>query len=380
MRIKALLMAIVLIFFGPLANSAALSIDASAAIVMDVESGRVLYGNNIHQRRPMASLTKKMTALLAAESGRLDEIITIRPEWIAVEASNIWLIPGEMITLRSLVYGLMLRSGNDAAQTIAYFLAGSLPDFSVQMNNRAQNLGAMNTNFVNPHGLHHPDHFSSAYDLALIARAVLKDPFLRVVVRTERFAVRQDAIEAPRIWHNKNRLLQIKAGADGIKTGWTRAAGHCLASSATYSGWQLLCIVLNSPDHYGETLALLQWGFANFRPHLMVQRGLFKGYVAVVGGQPAYIGVVAAHDYWWVQAKSEESAPLMTVELPTSVRPPLFALQKIGELLIEFNGEIVGRVPLLSDQASRERSWLRFLARHIVSYAKFVLWPLVHIT
>lgn len=377
-RAVAILMAVALAVgcFAPRGGEA-LGVAAEAAILMDVNSGRVLYGKNIHTRLPMASLTKIMTALLAAESGRLDELVTVREEWIAVPASNIWLKAGENISLRSLVYGLILRSGNDAALSIAYFLAGGPEPFSTTMNHRAREIGALNTNFSNPHGLHARNHYSTAYDLALITRILLHDPFLRSVVSTERFDSRTYGGDIPRIWHNKNRLLQMEPLADGIKTGWTVAAGHCFAGSATKLGWQLLSIVLNSPNHYGESRSLLSWGFSNYSPILLVPRGLFQGQVPAPGGEPPHVGVVAARDFWWVEGRGESVAAEVTINLPESVKPPIARSQVLGELVVGYRGELWGRVELVSDAVVRHKSlWLR-LARPVQGYARFVTRPFV---
>jgi len=376
-RAVAVLIAIIMGLGCFFTSGEALGVAARAAILMDVNSGRVLYGKNIHSRLPMASLTKIMTALLAAESGKLDELVTVQEEWITVPPSNIWLTAGESISLRNLVYGLLLRSGNDAAMSIAYFLAGGVAPFSQAMNKRAKELGALDTNFSNPHGLHARDHYSTAYDLALITRSLLHNPFLRSVVRTERFDSRRYGGDVPRIWHNKNRLLQMEEQADGIKTAWTVAAGHCFAASATRHGWQLLSIVLNSPNHYGESRSLLSFGFANYAPTLVVPRGLFQGQVSVPGGEPSLVGVVAAQDLWWVQGHREEPAAEAEVQviLPKFLKPPIALAQVLGELTVSSRGELWGRVELISDTVVREASLWRQLLRQVRDYVQFVNWP-----
>lgn len=339
---------------------------------MDVNSGEVLYGKNIHQRLAIASLTKTMTALLAAESGKLDDIITVHPDATKVEPSAIWLMPGEKMSLRHLVYGLMLRSGNDAAVAIAYYLAGSVDGFCEMMNAKAAELGAHNSNFRNPHGLPNQNHFSTAYDLALITRAALLNPFVHQVVATERYESPWDGHNYPRVWHNKNRLLQLMPSADGVKTGWTNAAGHCLSSSATKGGWQLLSIVLDSPDHYGENRALLEWGFKNFHRVDLVTSGVFQGYVSVKDGKPSSVGAVTAGELKWVAKKGEEIDARFELYIPSELRLPIAKDQFIGQLAISIGDREVARIPLVADQASNDKSWLRKLLRGGMNYVRFV--------
>lgn len=350
----------------------AIGVGAKAGILMDVNSGEVLYGKNINQRLPIASLTKTMTALIAAESGKLDDIVTVHPDATKVEPSAIWLSPEEKIPLRDLVYGLMLRSGNDAALAIAYYLGGSVEGFSELMNAKAVLLGAYNTNFRNPHGLPNQNHFSTAYDLALITRAALLNPFVHEVVATERYESPWEGRNQLRVWHNKNRLLQLMPAADGVKTGWTKAAGHCLSSSATKAGWQLLSIVLDSPDHYGENRALLEWGFKNFHCVDIVTPGIFQGYVTVKDGRPTSVGAVTAGELKWVAKNGEELDPRFELSMPSELSLPVSKDQIIGQLTVSIGDQEVAIIPLVADQPATDKSWLRKLLRGGVNYIRFV--------
>ena len=350
----------------------AIGVAAKAGILMDVNSGEVLYGKNIHQRLPIASLTKTMTALLAAESGKLDDIVSVHPDATKVEPSAIWLMPEEIILLRDLVHGLMLRSGNDAALAIAYYLAGSVDTFSEMMNAKAVELGAYNTNFRNPHGLPNQNHFSTAYDLALITRAALLNPFVHQVVATKRYESPWEGHDYPRVWHNKNRLLQLMPSADGVKTGWTKAAGHCLASSATKGGWQLLSIVLDSPDHYGENRALLEWGFNNFHRVDVVTSGVFQGYVSVKDGKPSNVGLVTDGELKWVAKNGESVEAKVELLVPSELVLPIEKDQVIGQLTVSIADKEVARIPLIADQASTDKSWFRKLLRGGINYIRFV--------
>jgi D-alanyl-D-alanine carboxypeptidase (penicillin-binding protein 5/6) len=266
----------------------------------------------------------------------------------------------------------MLRSGNDAALAIAYYLGGSVDGFNEMMNSKAVQLGANNSNFRNPHGIPDQNHFSTAYDLALITRAALLNPFVHEVVATERYESPWEGHNQPRVWHNKNRLLQLMPSADGIKTGWTKAAGHCLSSSATKAGWQLLSIVLDSPDHYGENRALLEWGFNNFHSVDLVTPGVFQGYISVKDGKPSSVGVVTARDVKWVAKNGEDLDVRFKTSIPAELVLPISKDQFIGQLTVSIGSKEVARVPLVADQDSTDKSWLRKLLRGGVNYIRFV--------
>jgi D-alanyl-D-alanine carboxypeptidase len=240
---------------------------AKSAYLLDVESGAVLFQKFPATRRPMASTTKTMTGLLVAESGRLDEIVTASRQAAAIGETTMGLVQGEQQTLRELLYGLMLNSGNDAAVAIAEHLAGSLPAFVQQMNARAAALGLADTRFANPHGLDHavyasPDHYSTARDLALLGTAALANHVLNRVAGTlAREVASSSGGEAHRLRHGVSALWWYP-GALGVKTGWTGRAGQVRIVAAERAGQRLVAVVMDSPDHVGETRDLLDYGFA----------------------------------------------------------------------------------------------------------------------
>ncbi|MGB9826330.1 MAG: D-alanyl-D-alanine carboxypeptidase family protein, partial [Desulfofundulus sp.] len=206
-------------------------VTADAAVLMDATTGQVLYAKNAHQPRPPASTTKILTALLAIEGGKLDQVVTVSPGAAAVGESSMHLFPGQHLTLEQLLYGALLRSGNDACVAIAEHIAGSEANFVLLMNQKARQLGARDSHFCNPHGLPARGHLSSAYDLALLTRYALKNPTFKSLVST-----RYHGFSTPP-WgeyhlHNTNRLLWSYQGADGVKTGTTSEAGMCLVASA----------------------------------------------------------------------------------------------------------------------------------------------------
>jgi D-alanyl-D-alanine carboxypeptidase (penicillin-binding protein 5/6) len=230
---------------------------------MEVKTGRILYSKNIHQKSPMASTTKIMTALLALENGELESNVKISKSAVGVEGSSIYLKYGEEMKLKDLIYGLMLRSGNDSAVAIAHHISGSVEEFTKLMNERAKILGAKNTNFKNPHGLHHKDHYTTAYDLALITREALLNKDFKEIVKTKKWVAQREGYN---VFCNKNKTLSQFRGGDGVKTGYTKAAGRCLVTSATRNGMQILCVVLNDPNWFDDCYSLMERAFENYKP------------------------------------------------------------------------------------------------------------------
>jgi D-alanyl-D-alanine carboxypeptidase (penicillin-binding protein 5/6) len=232
-------------------------VTAQAAIVSDVTSGQILAEKNAYQRLAPASTTKIATALVALQRGRLEEQVTVH-ESALIEGAKMGLSPSQVVTLEELLYGLLLRSGNDAAIAIAQHIGGSVDGFLQIMNQEARDLGLTDTHFVNPHGLDAPDHYTSAYDLMMMARQALADPTFTEIVSTQEYSFRGRRLS------NRNELLGNYRGADGVKTGTTSGAGECLVASATREGHQVLVVILGSEDRYGDASTLLDYYFDNY--------------------------------------------------------------------------------------------------------------------
>ena len=315
-------------------------VGASAAILVDAVTGKVLWERSAHQRRPMASTTKIMTALLTLESGRLQEAAEVSEQAADTTQSSLWLRPHEHMSVRDLLTALLIKSANDAATALAEHLAGTEAAFVVRMNRRARQLGARDTHFMNPHGLHQPGHYSSAYDLALISRAALRYDLFRQIVATKSTTVSWEGKPWRRLVHNKNRLLTDFPGGDGVKTGFVKESGHCLVGSATRGGWQLLAVVLDSPDMWADGEGLLAWGFAQFEPLMLARAGEVAGRVRVRGGTEAWLPVRAG-------------ATLQEVVV-RGTRPALRAAFRVEKAWAPYReGERVGRCLLL--EGGRER-------------------------
>lgn len=318
---------------------------AAGAILMDAESGRVLYEHDAHTPRLIASTTKLMTALVAVErAGDLDEVIAVKGEWLGSEGSSIYLKAGEEITLRGLLYGLLLQSGNDAAMAIACHTAGSEADFVALMNARAAELGMRDSSFANPSGLNDDNHYSTAYDMALLAQACLENETVAEICATRSVTI------GTRTFVNHNKLLYRYEGCVGMKTGFTEKAGRTLVSAATREGQTLICVTLNDGNDWNDHCKLLDYGFETFPRQALCEKGAVLGSVAVEGSLIPTVAAVTAKGAGYPLRAGE--ALTMEVELDRSIRAPYEAGAVIGEAVWKKDGEIVARVPLAAQSGA----------------------------
>lgn len=240
-------------------NEKAYAAQGSSYIVMRADTKEVFAESNKDLRLPMASTTKTMTALVTVENCNLDEIVSVPDEAVGVEGSSIYLRKGDKYTVRELLYGLMLRSGNDAAVALAIHVAGSVENFAEMMNLRAESMGLTNTHFVNPHGLQDKNHYTSAYDLAFIGSEAMQNETFRQIVSTKFITVGNG--ENKKYWTNKNKILSLYEGGNGIKTGFTTDSGRCLIASATRNGVTVVSVVLNRYDMFNDCCRLMDKAF-----------------------------------------------------------------------------------------------------------------------
>ncbi|MBD5134051.1 MAG: D-alanyl-D-alanine carboxypeptidase [Clostridiales bacterium] len=323
----------------------AVGTNASCAILMDAESGRVLYEHNVHQPRLIASTTKLMTALVAVErAGDLEETVNVKGEWLGSEGSSIYLTAGEQITLRGLLYGLLLQSGNDAAMVIACHTAGSVEAFAALMNERAAELGMKNTSFANPSGLDDENHYSTAYDMALLARACLDNEAVAEICATRAITI------GTRTFVNHNKLLHRYEGCVGMKTGFTEKAGRTLVSAAARDGQTLICVTLNDGDDWNDHTKLLDYGFQTFPRQVLCQAGEVLGSVPVEGSLIPTVAAVTAEEVGYPLKEGEKLT--MDVELAGSVRAPFEKGESIGEAVWKKDGVVVARVPLAAQSGA----------------------------
>lgn len=326
-------------------------VTARAAIVMDQRTGRILFSKNAHEPLPMASITKVMTAILAIESGRLDETVTVSEYASLVEGSGVDLDAGETKTLEELLFGLMLRSGNDAATAIAEHLAGTVEQFAVQMTRRAGELGAAQTRFKNPHGLDDEQHYTTAYDYGLIAVHAMSLPKFREVVGTEEKRISWTGKPYDRILYNQNKLLEMYEGADGIKTGWTTPAGRCFVGSATRDGWSLVSVVLNAPQMWEDTTALLDFGYQYYYWDPVVEEGRALITAEITGAALDRVPLVAGESLGLPLKENESEFLRYHFDVEEPLRAPLSAGEQLGTMHIYFGTQPIAEVPLVTAEA-----------------------------
>ena len=314
------------------------AISAEKAILMDGNTGRVLYEKQADQQSLIASTTKIMTALIVCEQYNVLDRMRIPKEAVGIEGSSMYLQEGEVLTLQELLYGLMLRSGNDAAVALAIYCGGTVEGFAGLMNDKARQLGMTNTHFVNPNGLDAPGHYSTARDMAILASFAMKNPIFARTVSTKTVTIGQ------RILQNHNKLLWQVEGADGVKTGYTKAAGRILVSSATRQGRRLIAVTMNAPSDWADHKQLLEEGFARYTVRSIVSEGDFLGTLEVIGGQTGIVELIADMDFIYAMAADEEA----TIHLSGAgfVYAPVVEGQEAGYAHVCIDGKPVGKVVL----------------------------------
>jgi D-alanyl-D-alanine carboxypeptidase len=341
--IPVLLIAPIYVYANPpLAGS------AQAAILMDRDSGRILFAKNADRELKIASLTKIMTALVAIEQSKLNSIVTVGPNAVGVEGSSIYLKKGEKIPLEHLLYGLMLRSGNDAATAIAEHVGGSVEGFVYLMNQKASFLGLDHTHFMNPHGLDQPDHYSSAKDLAIMTSYALKNPTFRQIVKTQIKTIDWPNLEWDQKFYNKNKLLRLYPWADGVKTGFTKQARRTLVTSATKNGAQLVAVTLNDGNDWNDAIDMYNYGFANYQREVVIHQGQLLALMGVKNKQNKELYMMAGKSFIYPLTKAEkEKIKIQTVQ-STPTNSIQSDNQAIGIAKIYLNDELIGSVPILS--------------------------------
>ncbi|MGE5703483.1 MAG: D-alanyl-D-alanine carboxypeptidase family protein [Clostridia bacterium] len=333
------------------ANGDPPGLSAEAAALIDVASGRVLYEKNGDKKMRIASLTKTLTAIVAIESANLKDIVTVPKEAVGVEGSSIYLKRGEKLTLEELLYGLMLRSGNDAATAIAIHVGGSVEGFVMMMNEKASLLGMTHSNFMNPHGLDDSNmHYSTANDMVRLSAYALKNPVFREIVSTKVKNISWEGENWERRLQNKNKLLHLYKGADGVKTGYTKLAKRCLASSATRDGRQLAVITLNAPDDWNDSMALLDWGFQTFQPVTILNKGDIIDTEAVRNNPKLNLQVTAMQGFQYPLKKDETELLHSTVRLFEPKLDRKLVGQHAGFIEIYIDTNLIGRIPVTISQ------------------------------
>jgi len=338
-----------------------------AAIVIDSNNGQVLYEKNSRQHMYPASTTKILTAIIALEKGNLSDQVRISSNACNIEGSAIGLQEGERISMEDLLYALMLNSGNDTAVAIAEHVGGSVSGFVDLMNKKAAEIGAVDSHFNNPNGLPDSNHYSSAYDLAVIARYAMKNPEFRKIVATETRNIRRENPEAQTYLLNHNKMLWQYEGTIGIKTGYTDAAGQCLVAAANRQNRELIAVVLGSvgTSIWDDNRVLLDYGFFEFESVSVIDTAKYITDTSVKYGVSTSVPVVTGQSFTYDFSKDKPAEVRQEVRLKEQVSAPVVAGQKLGELVF-FSGEReIGRVDLVSQQDVRKKwsvHWWQWLS------------------
>lgn len=330
----AALLAAILLF-----PTGASAISAKSAVVLDGQTGRILYDKNADARGLIASTTKIMTALIVSEQCNVLDRMRIPKEAVGIEGSSMYLQEGEILTIQDLLYGLMLHSGNDAAVALAIYCGGTVEGFVSLMNDKAHKLGLANTHFENPNGLDSPGHYSTARDMATLTAYAMKNPIFAQTVSTKTITV------GKRPLRNHNKLLWSLEGAEGVKTGFTKAAGRILVSSAQRQGRRLIAVTMNAPNDWADHGQLLNDGFADFRVEKIISQGECIGTVEIVCGCNNAVDLVAAEDFYYSVAENETTH--IVCGNPEFRYAPVVKGQSGGYAYICINQSVVGKVPVV---------------------------------
>ena len=345
-----LILAIVGIF-GCTAAASALTIDAEACILIDAASGRIIYQSNAHEALPPASTTKVLTALLTLKTvDDLSTTVTLPDDFVNVGESGINLQAGDSYTIEDMLYALMLRSANDAGQALAIAVSGSEEAFGKYMNDYTKELGLTDSVWSNAHGLDDDDHLASAYDLAMITREAVRYPKFNEIITTESWTLPWLDNAYDRVIYNHNQFLTTYEGADGVKTGYTEKAGNCLIASATREGMRLIGVVLNCPNqsHYTQMTALMDYGFANYKPLKLASAGDVVGSVRISKGAAGKVDAVLMDDIIIAVPNNSTYAPKAKIDLPSSLEAPQTTDQPVGTVTYtdDMGNEIKGDIYL----------------------------------
>lgn len=346
------------------------NLTAKSAIVIEASTGEVLYEKNARERRYPASTTKIMTIITALEAGNTNDVVTVGASAANTEGSSMGLAPDEKIKLEDLLYGLALVSGNDAAVAIAEHISGSVGKFAGLMTDKARKIGAVRTHFTNSSGLPDSDHYTTADDLARIAAYGYKNPKFAEIVGTVLKEIPR-AHSRGETYYNENKLLQIYNGANGVKTGYTEAAGRCLVAAAKRGNIQLITVVLDADYMFTDSMNLLDYGFSQLQEKMMVYAGEFVDKVQVVDGKADAVNAVASESLFIPFTPNSRDAFRTVVEIEKTVSAPVAAGQKVGVVKVLYQDKEVASTDVVLTETVNRQSLLakikEFLTRLLLA-------------
>lgn len=371
--IGTLLMCLLLLPTSGLASDQPPAVMAKAAIVMEASTGKVLYGKNAEERRYPASTTKIMTLITALEYGKLDDVVTASANAVNTEGSSLSLAQGEQLNMQDMLYGIMLISGNDATVAVAEHISGSVQRFAGLMTEKARTIGAKDTNFTNSSGLPDAKHYTTALDLAKITAYGYKSPVFSQIVATEHKVIPWLGKDHDRDLYNENKMLWQYQGANGVKTGYTEAAGRCLVSSAVRGGIQLIVVVLDSDIMWEDSTKLLDYGFSQLEPVAVISQGDILKTVKINEGKAGEVRLVSASAITLPISDDERDKFSTIVDAPNKLNAPVLSGQKVGTVRVIYNDKEVASSDLIADQSVDRNSFFSLLWGAVRGFLTFVI-------
>ena len=320
------------------------SVSAKACVLVEEKTGRIIFEKNSSEKLPMASTTKIMTTLLCIESGNLDDEFVVDSSAIKVEGSSMGLVEGDVVTKRALCYGMLLPSGNDAANAAAVKIGGTIENFASMMNERAAEIGMTRTGFVTPSGLEGVGHGASAYDMALLAREALKNPVFSEICSQSKAKVEFGNPPYERWLTNSNKLLTMYEGVKGVKTGFTDEAGRCLVSACERDGVSMICVTLNDKNDWDDHMRMYDYGFSKLNASSLSSDEIIQ--MQVVGGDCDSIPVKAEGEILFGTDGMTENRITSELFMPPFVYAPLNAGDEVGELKFYYDGRLIDSLPV----------------------------------
>lgn len=341
----------------------ALSNSAKGAILIEADSQDVVFEKNADLALPMASTTKIMTAIVAIEGcDDLDKIVKIHPDAVGIEGSSIYLKEGDSLSVRSLLYAVLLESANDASVALAYATYGDLDIFVEKMNETASKLGLESTHFMNPHGLDDKEHYTTARDLAILARYALKNPVFSEICSTYKHTISLNDDKDKRVLVNHNKLIRMYEGANGVKTGFTRLSGRCLVSSAKVDGVVLICVTLNDPNDWRDHASLFDYGFSLYENVNLAKKGDYLIEIPIINGKEQALYATNS-DELSITLKKGQNNIRAVLEYDRLLSAPVSKGDIVGRIVFYNYDEKIGAINLIATENIKELTYKNFFER-----------------
>lgn len=342
---KYIMLLVIAIAMSFNAQAFAMAENADCACVVSMMTGEVVFSKNIDERHAMASTTKIMTAIVALEHCKLDDVVFVSANAASQEGSSAYVKENHRLYLRDALYGLMLNSGNDIAVAIAESVAGNVEAFVELMNEKALELGLSNTHFANPNGLDNPEHFTTAFDLAVIARYAMSNSDFREIAATQAYQAKPLNDEEILYFSNHNKMLGLYEGATGIKTGYTKSTGRCLVSSAKRDDMEFIAVTLDDSDDWNEHIEMLDYAFAKYYPKKIIEKDMIIK-VAQIDGKR--YNMIVADDFTIPFKENGKVSVEIVSHMSDKLKSPINAGEKVGYVEIRCDGVTIGSVDIIS--------------------------------